>query len=61
MAEDEDGIARPGRAQTLGETRLGEEFAGETFHADLKGQRSYHDFLRARQDPRRAADHHRRA
>ena len=45
MAEDEDGIARPGRAQTLGETRLGEEFAGETFHADLKGQRSYHDFL----------------
>ena len=45
MAEDEDGIARPGRAQTPGETRLGEEFAGEAFHADLKGQRSYHDFL----------------
>ena len=45
MAEGEDGTARPGRAQTLGETRLGEDFAGETFHADLKGQCSYHDFL----------------
>ena len=45
MAKGEDGIARPGRAQTLGDSRLGEDFAGETFHADLSGQRSYHDFL----------------
>ena len=39
MTRDRDG------AQTRGEARLGEEFAGETFHTDLQGGRSYHDFL----------------
>ena len=32
-------------AQTLGETRLGGAFGDETVHADLRGRRSYHDFL----------------
>ena len=44
MAEGEDGT-RAGGAQTRGEARLGEDFAGETFHTDLQGGRSYHDFL----------------
>lgn len=35
----------PGNAQTVGDTALGDRFGKETFHADMKGQRSYHDFL----------------
>ena len=45
MAEGDNDTARPGRAQTRGATALGEEFAGESYHADLGGQRNYHDFL----------------
>ena len=44
MAQDDDN-ARTGGGQTRGEFGLGEEFAGETVHADLAGRRSYHDFL----------------
>ncbi len=42
MTERDD--SAPG-AQTRGDARLGQEFAGETFHTDLQGGRSYHDFL----------------
>ena len=44
MAQDDDG-AQISSGQTRGDTRLEGEFAGETIHADLRGQRSYHDFL----------------
>ncbi len=42
---DEDATQTPGNAQTIGETLLGGRFGDETYHADMKGQRSYHDFL----------------
>ena len=45
MSQGDQGIERSGRAQTRGDSRLGEEFAGETFHANLEGQRGYHEFL----------------
>ena len=61
MAEGDNDTARPGRAQTRGATALGEEFAGESYHADLGGQRNYHDFPRVGQNPQRPAGHHRRA
>jgi tryptophan 2,3-dioxygenase len=32
-------------AQSRGKDDLGGRFEGETYHADMKGQRSYHDFL----------------
>lgn len=32
-------------AQTRGKDDLGGRFEGETYHADMAGQRSYHDFL----------------
>jgi tryptophan 2,3-dioxygenase len=31
--------------QTLGDSDIGGRFAGEHYHADLEGERSYHDFL----------------
>jgi tryptophan 2,3-dioxygenase len=31
--------------QTLGDSDIGGRFAGEHYHADLEGKRSYHDFL----------------
>lgn len=31
--------------QTLGESDIGGRFSGEHYHADLKGQLNYHDFL----------------
>ena len=39
MMRDHDG------ARTRGEAELSEESAGETFHVDPQGGRSYHDFL----------------
>ena len=41
----QDHTTPPGGPQTRGERRLGEDFGDETIHADLRGQRSYHDFL----------------
>ena len=45
MTEGDENAAEPGGAQTRGETPMGRNFADESYHADLKGQRSYHDFL----------------
>ena len=50
MAEGDKDTARPGPHHTGGQTRgataLGQDFAGESYHADLKGQRNYHDMLK---------------
>ncbi len=45
MTQGKDDGAGTGGGQTRGAFRLGDEFGGETIHADLTGQRSYHDFL----------------
>ena len=49
MADGDSDPAQPGPhqtgAQTRGTTALGEDFAGESYHADLGGRRNYHDML----------------
>ena len=45
MTEGDGNAAGPGRAKTHGATPMGGVFADESYHADLAGRRSYHDFL----------------